>query len=273
MKKSIVLMWIFIIGILGVIIAFINTIFGNPISYVMAKHSINKYVNENYNGSDLVIEKIVYNFKDRNYFGFVSSRKSIDTHFTVYANMFGKIISDTYRCVLDGTNTYYRINDDYRNLVKDVFNNEDFPMKSDINYGYLRTEKKRDDNSNIELKNGINLKDLKLDGEYNIYDLGKDYGKIVFYSYSTDISYKKVSEQLLLLKKYFDNNNIPFNSIDFVLMEPKQGNVNSDNRIHLIDFLYKDIYPEGLEERVKYSHIKVLEYFKKLDDGKILEKN
>ena len=100
--------WIkrFIAGILGIFLMGIvlwgaNDLLGNPISAAFATHKVKEYVAEKYPELDLEVGKAHYNFKFKTYGVDVSSKTSIDTHFSVeYRN--GKIKYDEYESYVQG---------------------------------------------------------------------------------------------------------------------------------------------------------------------------
>ena len=118
---------------------------------------------------------------------------------------------------------------------------------------------------------GINLGELELDKNYDINEMGKEYGHIVFYAQDEEISIKRASEILLDIKNILDKNNISFYAIDFTLEKHGEGNekVNTnDKSISIEEFLYEDIYEEGLENRMEESSDKLQEHYKEQDNIK-----
>lgn len=95
-----------IAGVLGVFLMGIvlwgaNDLLGNPISAAFATHKVEAYVAEKYPELDLEVGKAHYNFKFNTYWVSVSSRTSIDTHFTIeYGN--GTIKYDEYESYVQG---------------------------------------------------------------------------------------------------------------------------------------------------------------------------
>ncbi|MGL4912198.1 MAG: hypothetical protein ACRC3Y_07160 [Romboutsia sp.] len=272
MKKSIKILsgvtaFLLIIGILY----FANGLVGNPISKMMANKEVKELVNEKYSNLDLELEDARYNFKIGGYDIIAKSPNSRDTHFTISTNQFGKIYYDSYENdVVNRYNTFFRINSAYGERVMNFFDNEKLQYKTDINFGEIMSKEESESDEYSKIKYGVVLKDLELDKEYDMHQLGKEYGHIVFYAQDEDVSVNKASEILLYLKNILDEEKIYFYAIDFVLEKPRGENneVKEESRIDLKQFLYEDIYEEDLENRV----IKVMEDTKKYYEEQDKEK-
>lgn len=67
----------------------------------------------------------------------------------------------------------------------------------------------------------------------------------------------------MLVKEYLDKEDVPFYKIDFVLATPSVGDSDDENykSIGVKDFLYKDIYEEKLEERIKIGQGKWMDSY------------
>ena len=110
---------------------------------------------------------------------------------------------------------------------------------------------------------------LELDKIYDIRELGRQAGHIIIYVESDTVSIEKAAEMMLDIKSYFDDANIPFVAMDFTLQYMKsEDGTRSDVEVHVKDFSYKDIYPEGMNERVLEAHDTLTEYYNRLDAEK-----
>ncbi|MEG1028183.1 MAG: DUF3139 domain-containing protein, partial [Oscillospiraceae bacterium] len=108
LKRTIAAIIAFIL--IGVVLCFANSLVGNPISKMIVNSSAKKYIQQNYQGMDLQLEKAQYNFKDGTYWVNVKSNTSIDTHFSVDFLWNGKVRYDNYENrVLKKGNTLYRL--------------------------------------------------------------------------------------------------------------------------------------------------------------------
>lgn len=272
-KKSILLLLLPFLMIGIIVFLIVNSFYGNPVSKLLVKLSSQKYLKENFDTSELYIDSVVYNFKSGNYYANVVSKESSDTHFSIYTDKLGRIRFDDFSDrVLSGWNTSIRLQDEYRNLVASVLDSGDFPYESDIAFGELLVGYYSVNGQEI---NTLNMSDLILDKKYDIKNLGKEYGHLVIYVDSNEVSEEKAAEILLDIKDIFDHANVPFYSVDFTLEMPRD--VNADGRrpgdsINLIYFLAEDIYEEGMVERVHEARIAADAYYKKRKEKKLPKK-
>ena len=89
------------IFLMGIVLWGANDLLGNPISAAFATHKVEAYVAEKYPKLDLEVGKARYNFKFNNYMVNVSSKTSIDTHFTIEYRK-GTIQYDGYESYVQG---------------------------------------------------------------------------------------------------------------------------------------------------------------------------
>lgn len=238
-----------------------NAFHGNPISKAIAKNTAKNYIAETYPNKDYKIENVIYNFKDGYYYAKVSSPTSIDTHFdlSIHSNT---VVDDAFEDqVLSGWNTYERINEQYRASVDEVFESESFQIDYDIGFAELIIIEKEYQDDFQPLDVGIELETLKLDKQYDINELGEKMGHITLYAQDNDVSYERATEILLNVKDIFNEADIPFYAIDFVLQSPDEVH----EAIHTRNILYDDIHEEGLEERIKEAHEDLSKYYDAID--------
>ena len=247
--------------------------FGNPVSKILVTHSAEKYLQENFSDTDFEIGTVNYDFKTSNYYVCVVSPSSADSSFTIYAGLNGKIDYHSYEdSVVKKWNTAGRINDDYREAVDAVFNNPEFPYDSDIGFGDIcfTTDDVLDyafGTLDAPPEYAIKTESLELDMVYDINEFGKKAGDLTVYVYDEDVSYEKLAEILIGIRQIFDEADVGFYVIDCVLEYPKSENPEEwrDDRVEVLDFIYDDIYEEGLVERVGESDEKAKAYYERLD--------
>lgn len=276
MKKSVkVLVGMTAFVLIGGLLWFANGLIGNPVSKALANNKAKKYVSENYSDMELQISDVYYSFKDGYYHADIKSLTSKDTYFSIRLSFLGKVEYDSYEDnVVKKVNTYRRFDEEYNSKLKSIFEDKDFPYESDICFGELKEMPLEDLDSKYSEFGpvyGINLGELELDKNYDINEMGKEYGHIVFYAQDEEISIKRASEILLDIKNILDKNNISFYAIDFTLEKHGEGNekVNTnDKSISIEEFLYEDIYEEGLENRMEESSDKLQEHYKEQDNIK-----
>lgn len=264
--------------LIGGILWVANSLVGNPISKMIAKNTAKQYIEANYSHMELEVSDVSYSFKDGRYHAYVTSPISIDTYFSIDISQNGKVRYDSYEGnVVKRWNTYERIDKVYRSMVEGVFGSVDFPYKSDIDFGELKIKEVVQDKDYFGPIYGIDIESLELDKDYNIEELGKEAGHIIFYTEDQDVSVKRVAEILLDIKNIFDKEGVPFYAIDFVLQKPREEGEQprSDDEVRVNDFLYSDIYEEGFEQRIEEADKLVKAYYKEQDakkDGELSQK-
>ncbi len=276
---SVILCAALVLGMLYLAIAFL----GNPVSYILTKRSAKQYMEENFSESDFKTSAVGYNFKTGDYYVNVDSPSSIDSHFTVYFDGWGRYRYDTYESVTSLSNTISRLDSEYRKLVKSKLYEGNGTLNSGIAFGELRiadiyevhTYTKEDGTTEyytLDKEYGLDRATLELDGQYDIRELGRSSGHIVLYLYDEEVSVERTAELLLEVKAYLDENNIPFHALKFNLYAPKNelGQTVGDHII-LFDFLYSDIYEKGLADRVQEHWDIAREHFA-IQDGLKKEK-
>ena len=272
MKKKILKTVVVIISIALVIgvCVIANAFVGNPISKHIATNTAEKHLEEKYSDRDFEIEKVIYNFKDGNYHAFIKSPSSIDSHFTILIDMWGDLKIDNYEdSVLTGWNTANRLGNEYREKVDEILDSQSFPYAVDIGFGdieFIPTDYAKDPSVPDY---AIIIEDLKLDGEYDINELGSKAGKLTIYIDDETVSYERLAELILEVKKIFDDAKVKFYALDFVLEYPKDENGTiKEGRVEVRDFLYADMYEEDMIERVKASDEAANAYYAEQDAEK-----
>lgn len=267
MKKSVKVILITLsVLVIGVILYFVCAIFGNPVSYLLCVNSADNYIEENYADFDLEIEKVGYDFKSSGYYARAVSQSSIDTHFSVYFDLLGRPLYDSYDNVTDGWNTYMRLENEYRKLCEDVLKDAGKIFVSDIDYGEIKTLDEYSDEYMGQGPYGIVMSELELDFDYDIREVAKEAGHIVFYYDETELTAEKSAKRLLEMKAIFDKHNMPFYAIDFIAQEPKtETNAGNRAEFSVREFRYSDIYEEGLAERLQAAADDLQSYYAKED--------
>ncbi len=275
MKKKILKTVVVIISIALVIgvCVIVNAFVGNPISKHIATSTAEKHLEEKYSDRDFEIEKVIYNLKDGNYHAFIKSPSSIDSHFTILIDMWGSLKIDNYEdSVLTGWNTANRLGNEYREKVNEILDSQSFPYAVDIGFGDIEFIPTDYANDPSVPDYAIIIEDLKLDGEYDINELGSKAGKLTIYIDDETVSYERLAELILEVKKIFDDAKVKFYALDFVLEYPKDENGTiKEGRVEVRDFLYADIYEEDMIERVKASDEAANAYYAEQDAEKYLD--
>lgn len=232
---------------------FANALLGNPVSKLLAERAAKAYLAAQYGETDFAIKQINYNFKDGNYLVFIESPSSIDSYFSIYYDMGGRLKRDEYEdTVLSGSNTMRRLEMAYRELTDTVFESRVYPFGDNIAYGRLECVP-REYAQDVDADYALIMEDLEPDRMYDIRELGAQAGRLIVYVDDETVSVERAAEVLLELRQLMDESGVPFHAIDLVLTYPcpEDGGKKPEGRVEVWQFLYEDIYEDGLTERVK----------------------
>ena len=276
MKKRIlkIAAFVFAIALIVGVGVFANALVGNPISKVVATNTAEKHIEENYADKDFEIERVTFSFKDGYYHAFIYSPSSIDSDFTILVDMWGKLRYDTYEDrVLSGGNTADRISRDYRAAVDKVLDSQAFPYNEHIGYGDFDFYPRVHLEEYSVPEYALITEDLTLDAFYDVNELGAKHGKLTIYINDDTVSYERLSEILLDVRRIFDESGVKFYVIDCVLEYQKNedSSKKQEGRVEVREFLYADIYEDGMVERVKASDEAANAYYNEQDAEKLKE--
>lgn len=249
------------------ICAFANALVGNPLSRCLAKATAEKHIEESFPEGDFYIEEIIYSFKDGYYHIRLSSPSSPDSTFRLMTDFLGKIKLNTYDDVITNKrNTADRIGKEYREAVDRVLESAAFPYTTDIAFGDIEFGDREISDSPDLPDYAIVTDTLELDAQYDIGVLSKRAGHLVIYIYDNEVTVKKMAEILIDIKGIMNSAGVEFYAVDCVLEKPKTSDgVTDDERVEVDNFLCRDIYEEGLIERVAEADRKAAEYHAQQD--------
>ena len=277
MKKYIRIIGIvLLIALIAALIWFGNVMMGNPVSHALASKAAKAFLSDRFSGTDYEMERITYSFKDGRYHAFMVSPTSIDGDFSVCFSMMGEYCYDTYDSVQDGWNTAQRLNSEYRKLTDTILNDPALPYDNTQVYSIMFGEleiypKEFIDDPNVHDIPDYSLvqDDLELNKIYDIKELGAQAGHLILYVDNEVISVEETARIMLDFRSMFDEADIPFYAMDFVLRHPRTEDGQSDDEeIRINDFLYQDIYEEGLTERIEIAIEETAAYYAILDQMK-----
>lgn len=240
-----------IIGVaLGGLMFFGNGIVGNPVSYVLAKHTAESYIKDNVFATGYYVYDVSYSMKDFGYTASMHAPWGVDNDFTLKIGMFGKLRYSTYEPdVIGHRNVARRITADYRETVNLLLGSRFMNCQ---HYALLETAP--EEYKNYAPYYAIINEDLEPDKLYDLRKLGAKAGHITLSGFTPDkASYDAAAEILLELKKVFDENGQAFKAVDLTLTgaDNVYGPDGLDeNAVYLLGFEYDDIYEEGLNERI-----------------------
>ena len=240
-----------LIVVLGVIA---NAFLGNPVSYLLAKKCAEQNLAEHYADQGYVLQSLNYNFKDTCYTAFAAVPGSQDQHFELRFSMTGKLKNDSYSYdVLSGKNTFLRLDKEYRERTKAVFDSNETSFHPSKVFGTLK-------NSDIPewWQNGV----LKPDEEYDLQELGAQYGIITIGVGEQDVTVERAAEILLKTKEAMIQQGVAFHAVSLNLHQPwKEDGVSPEEiegmkwgDLKVLDiqlFPSDEIYEEGLTDRIR----------------------
>ena len=249
---------------------FANGLVGNPISKAVARHTAKKHLEVAYPDADYMIEEISYSFKDGGYYAHILSPGSMDGHFTLRISMLGKLRNDDHSSRVEGHgNVANRLFFEYRKMVDTVLNSQAYPYTVSMGYGDLEFEREVGTEA---IEGAVKKSELVNDRFYNVGELGATNGKIVLYIDSNTVTNERAAEILLKTKELLDQSGISFYSVHFVLRypphDPEKSYARPEGEIDLKDFLYTDIYEQGMPERIAKCAEDTRNYYNEQDKEK-----
>ncbi len=255
---------------------FANSLVGNPISKLLATNTAKQYIKENHPDMDYQLDGVTFNFKFVCYNAYFTSASSPDSSFTLMLGMDGKIVHNYYEDrVTNRGNTARRLEEAYRAAVGKVLDNPTLPYDCHIGFGDLAFIPEVYKNETDVPAYALITDDLELDGIYDISELGAKAGKLTLYIYDDTVTAERLAEIILDIKGMLDDAGVSFYIMDCVLEYPKpESGQWQQGRVEVMDFLYEDIYEDGIVERVQASNDAANSYYdemdaiKKQDEGK-----
>ena len=277
MKKCLRIIGIvLVIALIALLIWFGNVMMGNPVSHALASKAAKAYLSDRFSDTDYEMERMTYSFKDGRYHAFMISPTSIDGDFSVSFSMLGEYCYDTYDSVLDGFNTAQRLDSEYRKLTDTILNDPALPYDNSQEYSIMfgrleiyPIEAFEDPNVTDVPAYALVQDELELNNIYDIKELGAKAGHLILYVDNEVISVEEAARIMLDFRSMFDEADIPFYAMDFVLRHPRTEDGKSDDEeIRINDFLYQDIYEEGLTDRIEIAIEETAAYYAMLDQMK-----
>lgn len=274
MKKK--LSWIICTVLVLCALAVACTFFGNPVSWALVWFRANAYLDATYPELDLKIDSMVYDYLFGGYDVDVISPTSRDTYFTLTCNGLGSVQYDRYNAVASGGTTAARLSKAYESMVAEAFRQEDAPFEAGSVYSELCSQATIEYYS-VATANGtemrtmekdfsMDLSALELDRDYDIASLGMAHGQLTIVVEDEDVSIEQAAALLLKLKEFMDEQGVPFYAVEFWLCPiPREGVTYTDaDTICLWDFLYSDIYQDGLTDRVRKAYEEYLWHYEQM---------
>lgn len=240
------------LALLCALAAFGNAVFGNPMAKELAETAAEAYLKGKLPDSDCYVDALSFDAKTGCYQAEVKSSGSVDTCFIIDIKPDGTVRCDSYEGdVLTGQNTADRLNREYRALVEPVL------LRLNLNYrayvscdpGLTWVPYNGDPGQPQYLLNG---ETLQLDGSYDLVRQSARTGHLSVTVEQDAVSEEAAARILLDIKALMEQEGLAFHSITLTLRHPISGNgaVRAAGSVRIENFLYTDIYEEGLTERI-----------------------
>jgi len=238
------------ITLILLLLLFVNSWVGNPISKILAKNAAEQYIEKNYKDLNLEIQSANYNFKFGSYMVFCQSADSVDTAFSVYVDSFGNVVRDDYEYeVANNFATFRRLDNELRSIGDKLLRDH---LKYNIsNAGFLMDHLEEGEMEQL-------TKDMPLDVYNPPFKIGASITII-----DPDVSYDKMAEVLKNMAEVCSNEGIPI-AVYSVRIE-YDNLVSVEDGAEARENLYLDLYnipeqilqsdnlPKALEELASES--------------------
>lgn len=231
LKGLLLVMAAFAIAIGFVALHFRIQLYGKESDKKAVQVAAKQHIETKYQGKNLDIEEVSYDFKSDRYKVWVQSKTSRDTVFSLYFDPDGNFLSDDYDRVLNRWTTAARLDREYNDLVSKAIGEDDFSFETSYQRYALLIE--YDDAATTE--HAISAKDLELDKSYDIKDLGKEYGALTFHVDTKEIRKDHAEKAFEEIKAKMQEKNIPFYCVDIRLEKTgSDGSVQSTSDYHFV---------------------------------------
>lgn len=201
------------IVLIVLLLALLNSLYGNPVSNSLARKAALQYIDANYSGLNLQIQKAGYNFKTGDYLVFLQSAASGDTAFSLHANSFGEILWSEYEYeVANNFTTYRRLDKELRETAQEIIGGR---LPYDFDYISLPFAEEADLTKLT--------RDMELDIQNPPLPLAAD---VVLFS--GDVSYCKIAEVAKALESILKEQGVPVSAYSVRILplsnKPQKGN-------------------------------------------------
>ena len=216
------------IALIILLLLFVNSFVGNPVSNALAKKATQKYINRNYNELNLEIQKSNYNFKFGHYDVFVQSSISKDTAFCIYVDGYGNIIRDDYEYeVANNFTTFRRLENELREIATEIIGGK-------LNFDFEHIALAFIENSDTmklqrDMKLDIHKPPLPLMASVTLF--------------SNNLSYGKIAEVAKALEAILNEQNIPEQEYSIRIIPLSDKPENKDQAISWVNSLSVSYFP------------------------------
>ena len=250
-------LWVVLIVVtVGVLDLFL----GNPISWGIVSLHSRYYLNTHYPEQNLYVEEIYYDwYNGGGYDVTAASKTSRDTRFPLSYNRLGFLTWDGYEdTVASGRQTLSRIHEEYFQTVNAALE----PLEIDMACLPGLSAVDEYTGKAYPLAEGIDMRTLELDGEYDVKALGAKYGylSISMYVVPEDLTVNYAAKQLSRIKKALDEQQIGLVFVDIFLSVRESKDAYESLGINGITIF--DLESEDLAARLEQMRLEQLDDWK-----------
>lgn len=244
---------VIILTFLFLMIFFLNLFFGNPFSRHIVRRAAENYLSSAYPDQELCIDQITFDSKVGDYHAYITAPGSTDTHFIIGITTAGEIRFDRYESmVLEKNNTIDRLETEYSNLVDSVLKQLNLQYRLSTIVAEIAFTSENNRPGLMDTEYAISYEDIEIDGIYDIRQLGAQAGILSIVAEDSVLTYEKAAEILLAIKSLMDDAQVPFYSIHFRLIHPRNadGSFSYDAELQFEELLYTELEVDTLLKRI-----------------------
>jgi hypothetical protein len=216
------------IGLIVLLLSFVNSFVGNPVSNALAKKAAQQYIDTHYNSLNLNIQKSNYNFKFSSYHVLAQSSTSVDTAFNIYVDSYGNVIHDDYESeVANHFTTFRRLDDELRTLANEILGGK-------LGYDF--------DHISLPFVKEATFETLERDMRLDIHNppLPLMVNVVLF---SHDVSYSKIAEAAKAIEAVLQEQNIPVREYNIRILPLADKPQNKNQAVSWVNSLSISSYP------------------------------
>lgn len=213
-----------------------------------AEKAAQKYLSKYHPGSDYEISSSGYDDKNEYYYVTITSPSSQDSSFSLKYDRKGKLKFNSYEhSVTKRANVAVRLNGGYASAVDTALE----PAAPWDDFGVVGNIHWRTSDTHLDAPYYLISDELELDASYDLSEIGGKSGYLwihVDVETAEEATLEELASILLYVRQTLDEADLPFYHLDCML---DYHNGTSSIRWEVEDFLYEDIYEEGLLDRLE----------------------
>lgn len=238
-----------------------NFIVGNPVSYFLAKHNAQTFVEGSpyFAESGYEITGVNYDFVLGHYLITAQAGGSPDSKVYLYYGFTGNYLWDDSAEVRDGKkNVISRMNFGYSALVRKTLTAESVPELDDVTLGQIATEGEFEQDAERDYIRIVPADELYHDEVFDYEKLGAESGVITVGFNSKDLSAEKMAEKLLALKDVCDRGGLRFAAATVFLTDRDESENDGSgfDSVMIEYFPYCKIDAENLAQQISEYMVK-----------------